>query len=71
MTLLGFLGFVAVGFTIFGAIGGGALGIILGRYGGRKISKKIQKSGILNEFDIFKVRMQCVMKWVFNLCVFV
>lgn len=66
MTVLGVIGFLALGFTFLGAIGGGALGIILGRYLGRKISKKIATKGInLTEFDIFVIRVQCLIKWVF------
>lgn len=65
MTVLGVIGFLALGFTFLGAIGGGAIGIILGRYLGRKISKKIATKGInLTEFDIFIIRVKCLVKWV-------
>ncbi|CAD8163996.1 unnamed protein product [Paramecium pentaurelia] len=64
MTVLGVIGFLALGFTFLGAIGGGAIGIILGRYLGRKISKKIATKGInLTEFDIFIIRVKCLLKW--------
>ncbi|CAD8089429.1 unnamed protein product [Paramecium sonneborni] len=64
MTVLGVIGFLALGFTFLGAIGGGAIGIILGRYLGRKISKKIATKGInLTEFDIFVIRVKCLLKW--------
>ncbi|CAD8148626.1 unnamed protein product [Paramecium octaurelia] len=64
MTVFGVIGFLALGFTFLGAIGGGAIGIILGRYLGRKISKKIATKGInLTEFDIFVIRVKCLLKW--------
>ncbi|CAD8068534.1 unnamed protein product [Paramecium sonneborni] len=64
MTVLGMIGFLALGFTFLGAIGGGAIGIILGRYLGRKISKRIATKGInVTEFDIFVIRVKCLLKW--------
>lgn len=39
MTILGLLGFVALGFTVIGFIAGGALGLIVGRYAGRRLKK--------------------------------
>ncbi|KAM3144421.1 hypothetical protein pb186bvf_003585 [Paramecium bursaria] len=64
MTVLGFLGFVSLGFTIFGAIGGGVLGILLGRYIGQKISKKIASKGTqLTKFDLLSIRIKCVLRW--------
>ncbi|CAD8058991.1 unnamed protein product [Paramecium primaurelia] len=64
MAVLGVIGFLALGFTFLGAIGGGAIGIILGRYLGRKISKKIATKGInLTEFDIFVIRVKCLLRW--------
>lgn len=69
---MGFVGFVGLGFNVFGAIGGVCAGFFLGRYAGNKyeinvsrISKKMFKSsGKLKEFDIFIVRLRCVIKWV-------
>lgn len=61
MTTLGFIGFVGSGFNVFGAIGGVCAGIFMGRYAGQKISKKfIKKKGKLREFDIFTLRLRCV-----------
>ena len=58
MTCLGFVGFVAVGFTIFGLIGGGCLGICIGRYTGYKITKKIsKKTGSFSHFEIYFIRI--------------
>lgn len=66
MSVLGVIGFLALGFTFLGAIGGGAIGMLLGRYLGKKISKKIATKKInLTEFDIFEIRVECLLKWVF------
>lgn len=42
---MGVIGFVALGFTIFGLLAGGVLGIMLGRYAGRRLRKQYQLSG--------------------------
>jgi membrane associated rhomboid family serine protease len=65
MTTLGVLGFVGLGLNIFGAVGGICIGCFLGRYFGKKISKRLySKNGNLKEYDIFLIRLQCVLKWV-------
>lgn len=65
MTVLGLLGFLALGFTVVGAIGGSVLGIVLGRYIGRKISKRVSAKGsTMTEWDIFVIRVKCLIKWV-------
>lgn len=67
MGVLGVIGFLALGFTFLGAIGGGAIGMLLGRYLGKKISKKIATKKInLTEFDILVIRVECLLKWVFK-----
>jgi hypothetical protein len=69
VTAFGFVGFVGLGFNIFGAAGGGAAGFFLGRYAGQKINKKIyKKNGQLKEFDIYVVRIRCVLRWVLIFC---
>lgn len=68
MTVFGVIGFLVLGFTAVGALGGGAVGVILGRYFGSKIQKKIATKGInLTEFDIFVIRVKCLIKWVLNI----
>lgn len=68
MGVLGVIGFLALGFTFLGAIGGGAIGMLLGRYLGKKISKKIATKKInLTEFDILVIRVECLLKWVFKI----
>lgn len=65
MSILGLLGFLALGFTIIGGIGGGILGLALGRYLGRKLSKSITTKGVtITEFEVFVLRMKCIIKWV-------
>lgn len=48
MTTLGFVGFVGLGFNVFGALGGICVGAVLGRYAGNKYyncsSKNIKKN---------------------------
>lgn len=39
MAFLGMVGFLALGFTIMGMIAGGVLGVMLGRYAGRRMKK--------------------------------
>lgn len=36
---MGMLGFLALGFTIMGMIAGGVLGVMLGRYAGKRVKK--------------------------------
>ncbi len=37
--MLGFIGFIALGFTVIGVIAGGVLGVIMGRYAGKRIKR--------------------------------
>lgn len=39
MAFMGIVGFLALGFTIMGMIAGGVLGVMLGRYAGRRMKK--------------------------------
>jgi len=39
MAMLGFIGFIALGFTVIGVIAGGVLGVIMGRYAGKRIKR--------------------------------
>lgn len=65
VTAFGFIGFVGLGFNVFGAAGGGAAGFFLGRYAGQKVTKKIyKKHGNLKEYDLFILRLRCVLRWV-------
>lgn len=63
MTILGMLGFVVLGFTIFGLIAGGALGIVIGRYAGRRLRKQYQNKKVLVEYDVYEIRVRCYIKW--------
>lgn len=65
MIILGLICFLGTGFNVFGFLGGVFVGFFVGRYAGQKISKRIiKKHGELNQFDVFTVRLKCVMIWV-------
>jgi hypothetical protein len=64
MACLGFVGFVAVGFTIVGLVGGGCVGICIGRYTGHKITKKYtKKNGMFCHFQIYNIRVLAALQW--------
>lgn len=60
---MGMLGFLALGFTIMGMIAGGVLGVMLGRYAGKRVKKTFNQSNGLLEFDIYEIRARCFIKW--------
>lgn len=63
--MLGFIGFIALGFTVFGVIAGGVLGVIMGRYAGKRIKRQLKrKRNKLVELDIFEIKLRCYLKWV-------
>lgn len=66
MAILGVLGFVALGFTIVGMVVGGVLGILLGRYAGKRIKKKLEQTNNLLEFDVYEIRIRCFIKWAIS-----
>lgn len=41
--MLGFIGFVALGFTVIGVFLGGILGVVMGRYAGKRIKRSVNK----------------------------
>lgn len=60
---MGIVGFLALGFTIMGMIAGGVLGVMLGRYAGRRMKKTFTSQKVLLEFDIYSIRLRCFIKW--------
>lgn len=63
MAFMGIVGFLALGFTIMGMIAGGVLGVMLGRYAGRRMKKTFASQKVLLEFDIYSIRLRCFIKW--------
>ncbi|CAD8114368.1 unnamed protein product [Paramecium primaurelia] len=63
MAFMGIVGFLALGFTIMGMIAGGVLGVMLGRYAGRRMKKTFTSQKVLLEFDIYSIRLRCYIKW--------
>lgn len=44
-------------------IAGGVLGVMLGRYAGRRMKKTFTAKEKLLEFDIYSIRTRCYVKW--------
>jgi membrane protein YqaA with SNARE-associated domain len=65
MAMLGFIGFIALGFTVFGVIAGGVLGVIMGRYAGKRIKRHLtRKRNKVVELDIVEIKLRSYIKWV-------
>lgn len=62
--MLGFVGFVALGFTVIGIIAGGVIGGVIGGYAGKRIKKKIKRNKNLTHFDLFMLSNSCFLKYL-------
>jgi membrane protein DedA with SNARE-associated domain len=63
MILIGAIGFLAFGFAIAGILGGGFLGLVIGRYAGKRITKTLANKKEVREIDIYEIRVRSYLKW--------
>lgn len=76
-TVFGLAGFLLLSFTVIGALAGkfgfhkpvayccigGVLGVAVGRYAGKKMTKTFKKNKKITEEDFFRIKLQCLLKW--------
>lgn len=62
-TVFGLAGFLLLSFTVIGALAGGVLGVAVGRYAGKKMTKTFKKKKRITQEDFFRIKLQCLLKW--------
>ena len=66
MTAFGLIGFVALGFSIFGALAGVIVGVVVGRYMGKQVKNNKQKNCSISNFEILEAKVECLLNWAKN-----